>query len=350
MSPITEPAAGFGAGQPSRTSILVAAARAFGAREPDPSVRNPDYLAERLLGPAERQLISEHPIIAALEEDYEQARQTMEVAGVSNMMLARTRFIDEHLERAVANGATQVVIMGAGFDTRAWRFQALLKDTKVFEVDYHSTQEFKKRRVSEVLSGAPPNLVFVEVDFKRDTLADVLRGAGFQPGQKTFFIWEGVIMYLSENAVRETLRTVATLSPPGSSLVMDFTGRFFIDMLAKMPELPQHRFTTGWGEPWIFGVPDGREREFFRECGLELRETLRLFGRKVGKRYWTRADGTRLSPRRRPPSDQSSPIKRIAEAVKMLWMVAKMISKRSMGYALAELVVPDAPNAARRRS
>src|SRR5262249_44050195 len=126
---------GFGPGQPSRTSIVVAALRAFGAREPDPAVRNPDSLAERLISAADLHLITEHPIAQALGGDYEKGRQKQEVAGMSNLMLIRTRFIDDHLQRALANGAAQVVILGAGFDTRAYRFADLLRDKKVFEVD-----------------------------------------------------------------------------------------------------------------------------------------------------------------------------------------------------------------------
>src|SRR2546422_5389285 len=83
---------GVGPGQPSRTSIVVAALRAFGAREPDPSVRNPDLLAERLISPAELQLITAHPISRAMREDYYEGRKNSEVAGMSNLMLIRTRF------------------------------------------------------------------------------------------------------------------------------------------------------------------------------------------------------------------------------------------------------------------
>src|SRR5262245_53000606 len=108
---------GFGPGQPSRTSIVVAALRAFGAREPDPSVRNPDTLAERLISPSELQLIAEHPISQAMREDYGKERQNREVAGMSNLILIRTRFIDDQMKRALEAGAGQVVVLGAGFDT-----------------------------------------------------------------------------------------------------------------------------------------------------------------------------------------------------------------------------------------
>jgi O-methyltransferase involved in polyketide biosynthesis len=95
----------FGPDQPSRTSLLVAPGRAFGAREPDQNVRNPDWLAERLLGPEELQSIASHPIAAAFSQNYESPRQNLTVAGLSNLMLVRTRFIDERLEKALGRGS-----------------------------------------------------------------------------------------------------------------------------------------------------------------------------------------------------------------------------------------------------
>jgi methyltransferase (TIGR00027 family) len=226
------------AGQPSCTSILVAALRAYGAREPDPSVRTPDWLARRLLGPEELRLISDHPVVRALEEDYQKGRQRMDVAGMSNVLLIRTRFIDDHLRRSLETGVTQVVVLGAGFDTRAYRFQELLEGKKFFEVDFRATQEIKIRRVREALGGVPPHVVFVDIDFKRDTLRDVIQRAGYQPTRRTCFIWEGVSMYLSEDAVRETLRTIASFSVHGSSLVMDFAGRATIVLLGGFRSTP----------------------------------------------------------------------------------------------------------------
>src|SRR5215470_174950 len=136
-------------GLPSRTSILTAAARAFGSREPDVSVRNPDWVAEQLIGAAELALIAEHPISNALAQDFQDAIYDPDVFGFAWLMLVRTRFIDERMERALRSGATQLVILGAGFDTRAHRFSELLKDVAVIEVDYGATQDYKKRRVQE---------------------------------------------------------------------------------------------------------------------------------------------------------------------------------------------------------
>ncbi len=128
----------------------------------------------------------------------------------------------------------------------------------------------------------------------------MLRRAGFDPGQKTFFVWEGVSMYIRDEGVAETLRTVAEAAP-GSGLVMDFAGRRLIELMREIPEIPQNKYTTLWGDPWIFGLPDGREREFFRQCGLRLDRIMPFFG-KAGRKYLTKADGTRLGPKRgRPP-------------------------------------------------
>lgn len=81
------------------------------------------------------------------------------VSALVIILIERTRFIDDHLLQAVRDGATQVVNLGAGFDTRAYRFRQELRSTKVFEVDYGPTQEYKKRRVREVIGGPPPNVV-----------------------------------------------------------------------------------------------------------------------------------------------------------------------------------------------
>ena len=325
---MNRPAVKFGPDQPSRTSILVAVARAFGGRESDAAVRNPDWLAERLITPEDLELIAEHPISRALGEDYADGRKDPEIAGITNLMLIRTRFIDEHLKRSIENGATQLVILGAGFDTRAYRFAELLKDKRVIEVDYRSTQELKKRRLQSI-GDLPPNLRFVEIDFRRDNLMDVLRSAGYQADEKTFFIWEGVSMYLTEAAVRETLRLISANSRSGSSLVMDFAEQAILDMLQKLPSLA--RYTTSWGEPWTFGVPDAKEREFFKECGLNLREVLSFFGREASRLYLTRSDGSTLGrgAGRRPGA--------LKTMIRVIW---SFLTTRSKWYAVAALDVP----------
>lgn len=288
--------------RPSKTSIYVAAGRAIGAREPDESVRNPDFLAERLLGdPASLEV--DHPTVRALGLDYAEAMQKPEVAGTVIMMIVRTRFIDDQLRRAIEEGASQVVIMGAGFDTRAYRFEELLKHAAVFEVDRPQTQALKRGRVKEVLGAAPANLTYVPMDFEHDDPGDVLAGAGYDPSRKTFFVWEGVTMYLPEEAVRRTCKFVAAQAP-GSRLVFDGVKRSVIDWMARLDiQMIPEQYREGMQrfldliakEPWKFGLPDGGERDFLAVQGLELDEILALGSEEATKRYLTRADGTLLA-------------------------------------------------------
>ena len=278
-------------GLPSRTSILTAAARAFGAREPDVSVRNPDWVAERLIGPDELALIAEHPISKALGRDFQDAIYDPEVFGFVWLMLVRTRFIDERMERAIRNGATQLVILGAGFDTRAHRFAELLQDTSVIEIDYAATQDYKKQRVAATLGGAAPNVVYAPIDFACENLAEVLCRAGFQPRRKTFYICEGVSMYVPEEGMKETLRAIAAESAPGSALLLEYLNRGGLEVLTKYP-MGMVKNAISWGEPFVFGVPDGNDREFFLETGLELGETLKVGSPESIRRYAMRQDGS----------------------------------------------------------
>jgi len=278
-------------GLPSRTSILTATARAFGSREPDVSVRNPDWVAERLIGPAELALIAEHPLSQALSRDFQDAIYDPDVFGFAWLMLVRTRFIDERMERAIRNGATQLVILGAGFDTRAHRFTELLKDTPVIEIDYGATQEYKKRRVEAALGGAPGNVVYAPIDFARESLGDVLHRAGFEPGRKTYYICEGVSMYVPEEGMKETLREIASKSAPGSALLMEYLNRGGLEVLTKYP-MGMVKNAIDWGEPFVFGVPDGQDREFFLETGLELGETLKVGSPESIRRFAMRQDGS----------------------------------------------------------
>jgi methyltransferase (TIGR00027 family) len=280
-------------GLPSKTSILIAAMRALASHDPDPLVRNPDWLADQFIGPRERRMIQEHWAAQALNAMYVDALKLGAVGPVSRAALIRTRFIDESLERAVRSGAKQIVILGAGFDSRAYRQRALLAGTRVFEVDYGPTQEYKKQRVRDVLGGFPPNVVFAPIDFRKDKLSAVLHKSGYRDSVPALVIWEGVTFYISEDAVRQTLRTLADLAAPGSVLVTDYMTKSYVEGEPGNPRKTQAGFPQ-WGEPWIFGIADGTEATFFGEGGFHLDKEVSLAGSdaEVAKLYLTRRDGT----------------------------------------------------------
>ena len=247
-------------GLPSKTAVYVTAARAVGAKDPDPQLRNPDYLAIKFLGPRERAVLPELPM-DALDLDFDRAMK--ELGGyIVAVLTYRTKAFDAALLDALRDGARQVVVLGAGFDSRAYRFQSQLGDVRFMEVDYGPTQAYKKQRLGEILEVIPSNVSFVPMDFTKDNLLEQLRNAGYSEQQKTFFLWEGVTYYLPESAVKDTLHFVRDHSASGSRIAFDYTG-------ANNPAInnPLHLYAR-WGEPYLFGFPNSSAREYVQQEGL----------------------------------------------------------------------------------
>jgi methyltransferase (TIGR00027 family) len=174
-------------GQPSRTALGAAVGRAIGAKHPDPQFRNPDYLAIRFLEP------HEHSLAAALPEgippgildlDYDAAMKQYPNPPFIPAMLFRTRYFDERLDEALRGGARQVVVLGAGLDSRGYRFKDRLRGVKFFEVDYGPTQEYKKQRVREVFGRLPKRIRYVAMDFAKNDLLTELAKYGYSPEKR----------------------------------------------------------------------------------------------------------------------------------------------------------------------
>jgi methyltransferase (TIGR00027 family) len=243
--------------------------RAIGAKHPDATVRNGDHLAERLLGPEERAILQEtgsQPILAALAMDTERAWTSLgNRAALAQAIHVRTRHIDDVLEESLRSGTNQVVNMGAGLDSRAYRFGDALRNARVFELDLPATQEYKKNRVRQILGSLPGHVTYVPIDFAKQDLATVLDAAGYDRKRKTLFIWEGVTMYIPEAAVDATLRFVARNAAPDSRIVFDY---FLADALPSLADL-QGR-VAAVGEPFVFGIPGQDASAFVKQRGLAV--------------------------------------------------------------------------------
>jgi len=139
---------------------------------------------------------------------------------MADLIALRTAAIDTAVRDAIAGGVTQLVILGAGYDGRAWRMPEL-SGVHVFEIDHPATQGDKRAHLSELL---PTNAVisFVSIDFERESLASVLERAGHNRSSPTCWIWEGVVMYLTRDAMRATLADIAGRSAPGSTLIVNY--------------------------------------------------------------------------------------------------------------------------------
>jgi len=146
--------------------------------------------------------------------------------GTPSFVLLRHRFIDDLLRTALAGATQQVIVMGAGYDTRAYRFADALHDRPIFEVDLPGTSQTKATIAQRQAADLPHSpLHRVEIDFERASLADTLLDAGFAPDTATFVVWEGVTPYLTADAVRDTLGALSKVLGPGSVIAAEFAER-----------------------------------------------------------------------------------------------------------------------------
>jgi len=199
-------------GRASQTAVLVCAARAI-AHEAGLARGFSDATALALLPDDERARVEAHR--AGPPRDVRARYRYEFMAARAAMMAVRTVIIDDAIRSA---RSPQVVILGAGLDGRAWRMPEL-RDAIVFEVDHPDTQREKRARIGSLHQEAR-EVKLVPVDFTRDDLAERLAAAGHDPKQKTTWIWEGVVMYLTPAEVEATLRVIRALSAPESRLAI----------------------------------------------------------------------------------------------------------------------------------
>lgn len=193
-------------GFPSQTAWAVAAHRA--AHQVLEKGRIfADPLALRILG--------EDADAAVREAEEHPSRRGMRI-----FVAARSRFAEDAIAAAVQGGVSQMVVLGAGLDTFAYR-TALRDRLRIFEVDYSATQVWKRRCLSNAGIPIPASLTFAPIDFEKQTLAEGLAAAGFDRAQQTFFSWLGVVPYLTESAFTTTVEYIATMAP-GSGVVFDY--------------------------------------------------------------------------------------------------------------------------------
>jgi methyltransferase (TIGR00027 family) len=201
-------------GRASLTAMMVAFWRALADLGVTTVPGFSDPMARRLLdGPVWRYMLRRAGALLVDPRADFAAKMRPWVDGI----VLRVAFIDAVIADA---GARQVVVLGAGLDTRAWRLEAL-RGARVFEVDHPATQAYKRERAAGL--GAPlAGVTYVPVDFTRDDLAAALRSAGHDASAPTAWAWEGVTMYLDAAALRSTLAAVRRLSAPGSVLAAHY--------------------------------------------------------------------------------------------------------------------------------
>jgi methyltransferase (TIGR00027 family) len=266
---------------PSRTAYMVAMRRAAHQLFDHPKVLDDPIALPILGGAAEARLRIERRFANRIGR------------RVRASMAARSRYAEDQLGAAVARGARQYVILGAGLDTFAYRNPYEQQGLRVFEADHPATQAWKQQRLRAVGIAIPASLTFVPVDFEHQTLPEALRGAGFESRQPAFFSWLGVTMYLARDTVLSTLQFIASCAE-GSGVAFDYivpreslgwTRRFVFDAMARR--------VGRAGEPF---------RTFFlaEELTVELarvgfRTIENIGGKEINARYFSgRTDGLRV--------------------------------------------------------
>ncbi len=186
-------------------------------------------------------------------------------------IVARTSYIDFRLSECIDDGIEQLVILGAGFDSRAFRFPELRAGVSVFEVDHPATQRRKLERLKKVFGTLPSHVTFVPVDFERETLEQRLLESGYDRGLQTLFIWEGVVMYLPAESVDETLAFITRNSATGSSIIFDYVYESLLEGRSE-DSRAWRAYLERIGEPPRFGIEEGAIEESLNSRGLLLVE------------------------------------------------------------------------------
>jgi methyltransferase (TIGR00027 family) len=270
--------------QPSETAMATATLRALAAHDERDEIRGADTLAEIFLtedrkaslkDPAARQWVLKNRV----------------APGAYEFMIARTAFFDHVVRDALLQNIPQIVLLGAGYDSRPYRFNELIQETRFFELDASPTQLRKREMLEQAGIPAPDSLVYVAVDFNRQDLRRVLPAAGFSREQKALFVWEGVSYYLPAQAVDGLLAAIKEIACPGSSIGFDYAA-LSAEALNEVGirTLREHLKSNAPAEPTRFGIPQGKLEAFLAERGYTILE--HLTASEMEARYLTLRDGS----------------------------------------------------------
>jgi methyltransferase (TIGR00027 family) len=250
--------------KPNVGAEQVAAIRAAWSKRPEEERVCCDPLARHFLGPELGGVIDDPKLTETVAAAVEQS-----TPGAIGCVGARTRYIDDYLKACIDEGIEQLVILGAGYDSRPYRFSDMKGKVRVFELDQPATQRGKIEKIKMILGSTPEHVVYVPINFDKESMADRLYDSGFKGDLKTLFIWEGVTMYITAEAVDATLAFVAKNSGKGSSIVFNYMLQSVVDGTYRTEDAEKMRQSYAQrGEPLIFGIPEGTIYGFLSERGF----------------------------------------------------------------------------------
>ena len=187
---------------------------------------------------------------------------------VSNSILARTQYFDDVVKSSVDNGLEQLVTLGAGYDTRAYRIEGI-ENVRVFELDHAITQHIKIGKIIEIFGTIPNHVTHVPADLELNDLDHQLSDHGYNSSKKTLFLMEGLTYYMTPLTMDKILFFILEHSPKGSALLFDYHPRSMIEGTCK-DEIGRISYNTALklGEPHKFGINDGEIEKFLIQRGF----------------------------------------------------------------------------------
>lgn len=274
-------------GEVSLVAEMQTGFRAIAAMDPDEKVRNPDYLAEKFLTP-------NFWFYGPLVKDYQKSRAFIKFYRGSRYYTinALTWHIDNILKSISEQNLEQVVNIGAGFDSRPYRFGKQMPNVRFFELDQPATLSCKIEMVKGEFGELPAQVTYLPVDCRTQTIFDSLKRAGYDENKKTLFIWEGATQHTDREVVNFTLEYIAKHSAPGSEVVFDY----ICDEVVRgdYSKYRGARFLavrlSANGEPLKFGIAEGHSREYVTQRGLKVISD--LGPKELANRYLVRSDGS----------------------------------------------------------
>ena len=250
----------------SKTAMFAAVHRYLSLFESNPDFSSQDSLSRLFIPGIGRFLLSFDWF-----RRYLNRKLHNKVPGTYPYVIARTKCFDERFLTALQQGIPQIVILGAGYDTRAIRYQSQNQDSKVFELDTPVLQEKKLAILKRDGIATPVRLKLCPITFGSDALADVLKQAGYDPVLKTLFMWEGVTYYLPESAVLETLSFIKDHSAPGSEVVFDYFYQDFVEGYHDYYGAKEIATSVKEvGEPFQFGIEPEKLESFLSSLGFKV--------------------------------------------------------------------------------
>lgn len=195
--------------------------------------------------------------------------------GLSSSIIARVRYFDDFVKRSIEEGLEQLVILGAGYDTRGYRIKGLEDKVRVFEVDHPNTQSFKKEKIMDIFGSLPEHVTYVSIDFETQKLDQMLSEKGYNKSLKTLFIMEGLIMYIPREAVDETLNFIVNSSGKNSQIIFDYYPESVVDGTNTLAVGQNIRnFLIQMEEPLQFGIKEGNIEKFLSSYGFSKIQTV----------------------------------------------------------------------------